>query len=71
MNLIKCAACQKEISPNAGKCPHCGEPIRKEGESKLLIPLLFVLVGVIIIALGNIHIVTGRDVGRQQVLATT
>ena len=28
MNLIKCPACQKDISPNAVACPHCGEPVK-------------------------------------------
>lgn len=29
-NLIKCPMCEKEISPNAIACPHCGEPMKKE-----------------------------------------
>lgn len=27
MALIKCSECQKEVSSNAQKCPHCGNPI--------------------------------------------
>jgi len=29
-NLIKCPMCEKEISPNAVSCPHCGEPMKKD-----------------------------------------
>ena len=28
-NLIECPACKQQVSSNAGTCPHCGEPIRK------------------------------------------
>lgn len=28
MSLIKCPACEKDLSPNAASCPHCGEPMR-------------------------------------------
>ena len=28
--LIKCPACEREISPNATACPHCGEPRRAQ-----------------------------------------
>lgn len=28
MALIKCEECGKEISDNAGVCPHCGNPIK-------------------------------------------
>ncbi|MBW9145753.1 ribosomal protein L7/L12 [Clostridium sp. CM027] len=27
-NLIKCPMCDKDISPNAVSCPHCGEPMK-------------------------------------------
>jgi ribosomal protein L7/L12/uncharacterized C2H2 Zn-finger protein len=27
-NLIKCPMCEKDISPNAISCPHCGEPMK-------------------------------------------
>lgn len=30
MALIKCPMCQKDISPNATACPHCGEPMKFE-----------------------------------------
>lgn len=29
-NLIKCPMCEKDISPNAIACPHCGEPMKIE-----------------------------------------
>jgi ribosomal protein L7/L12 len=29
MPLIKCPMCDKDISPNAISCPHCGEPMVK------------------------------------------
>lgn len=29
MALVKCPACEKMISPNAEKCPNCGEPMKK------------------------------------------
>ena len=32
MPLIKCPACQAEISPNAPACPKCGEPIKSSVE---------------------------------------
>ena len=28
MPLIKCPMCEREISPNAVACPHCGEPMK-------------------------------------------
>ncbi|MHC1746943.1 MAG: hypothetical protein AB9856_00965 [Cellulosilyticaceae bacterium] len=34
MPLIKCPMCQKDISPNAISCPHCGEPMKKEEVSE-------------------------------------
>jgi uncharacterized membrane protein YvbJ len=30
--LLKCAMCDKEISPNALSCPNCGEPQNLKGE---------------------------------------
>lgn len=30
MPLIKCPMCEKDISPNAEFCPHCGEPMKKK-----------------------------------------
>ncbi len=29
MNLVKCKACEREISPKALRCPQCGEPTEK------------------------------------------
>ncbi len=34
MALIKCSECQKEVSSNAEKCPHCGNPINKVPKCK-------------------------------------
>ena len=62
-NLISCRACQKEISPNAIACPHCGEPIKKPAQSGSLVPLLIVFFLVLAVAAGKIHIITGRNVG--------
>jgi len=30
MPLIKCPMCERDISPNAINCPHCGEPMKKD-----------------------------------------
>ena len=30
VKLIKCKACEKEVSKKAKACPHCGEPIPKQ-----------------------------------------
>ena len=27
--LITCPACQRQVSTNADRCPHCGEPIKR------------------------------------------
>ena len=32
MPLIKCPACEKDVSPNAPACPSCGEPIKSSVE---------------------------------------
>ena len=34
MPLIKCSACEKEISTEAQSCPHCGHPQQKAGAKK-------------------------------------
>lgn len=34
MSLIKCTMCNKDISPNAVSCPHCGEPRSVETVNK-------------------------------------
>lgn len=60
--LINCSECQKEISDNAGKCPHCGNPIskKKEGlakkESKGCLRVLIVL-----LALGGLVSLFGNN----------
>ncbi|MBZ9688385.1 ribosomal protein L7/L12 [Clostridium estertheticum] len=33
-NLIKCPMCDKDISPNALSCPHCGEPMKIQAQEK-------------------------------------
>ncbi|PHS31500.1 MAG: hypothetical protein COA92_07980 [Sulfurovum sp.] len=44
MALTKCKACDKEISKNAKKCPHCGEPTPKKTSSLTwIVAILFVL----------------------------
>lgn len=52
MSLIKCAACAREISPNAAACPHCGEPMRPQVVEKTtnwlkVIASLLMVVGVV------------------------
>lgn len=49
--MINCKMCQKEISPNAKFCPHCGEPLKKKEiklpsfyKSKKMIVLSIVLI---------------------------
>jgi len=32
MPLIKCPACENDVSPNAPACPSCGEPIKSSAE---------------------------------------
>lgn len=56
MTLIKCAACERDISPNAAACPHCGEPLPKPtpvaGQKTAADPLpkwaAFILVGFVL-----------------------
>jgi predicted amidophosphoribosyltransferase len=33
MSLIKCPACEKDVSPKAPACPHCGEPLKSSVEA--------------------------------------
>ena len=33
MPLIKCSMCDKDISPNAISCPHCGEPMNNNSKT--------------------------------------
>lgn len=35
MSLIKCTMCEKDISPNAVSCPHCGEPMKKSSQPSI------------------------------------
>lgn len=37
MSLIKCPICEKEISPNAPACPHCGEPMNVQKTRTLIV----------------------------------
>jgi hypothetical protein len=34
MPLIKCHACEQEISDQAASCPHCGHPLQKQAGKK-------------------------------------
>lgn len=46
MSLATCKACGKEVSKNAEKCPHCGEPLKAKsvgcGTAIVLIVLVMV-----------------------------
>jgi predicted nucleic acid-binding Zn ribbon protein len=68
MSLIKCPACEKEISPNAPTCPHCGEPLKTKRGFGVIIFLLFSLAFVLVLVAGNFHVLTGKDVGLSLVL---
>jgi len=43
MALVNCRACGKEISPNAARCPHCGEPTEKRKTTVLAIWIVAVI----------------------------
>jgi predicted amidophosphoribosyltransferase len=52
-NLVKCRACQRDVSVNARACPNCGEPLRKEKPNRigLLIAVwiaFFIFIGVLV-----------------------
>ncbi|MEN6375571.1 MAG: zinc-ribbon domain-containing protein [Smithella sp.] len=46
MALKKCKDCGKEVSDQAGKCPHCGAPVQAGGvyAMAILIAFFFVLI---------------------------
>lgn len=37
MAIINCPECKKEISSQAHNCPHCGFPIARNPESKIIV----------------------------------
>jgi DNA-directed RNA polymerase subunit RPC12/RpoP len=39
--LIKCSACDREISPNAARCPNCGE---RTANSKRVIAMIVIII---------------------------
>lgn len=41
--LIKCRACQFDVSKNTKKCPHCGEKLKSWKDNMVIIILLFIL----------------------------
>ena len=46
--LIKCPACQRDISPNATSCPHCGEPSKAAPKQTATGFLAALLIGLIV-----------------------
>ncbi len=46
LHLIKCGACEREVSKNAASCPHCGEPMAapKQSATGLLAAILLALI---------------------------
>jgi len=63
MSLIKCPACQKDVSPRAPACPHCGEPLGKTSGISALPFLLVAFVVVLLVFVGNVHVITGGNGG--------
>ena len=62
--LIKCKACEKEISKNAKSCPYCGELSARSKKMKtalgfmglgfaimIIIPIALIIVGMVIAAM--------------------
>jgi predicted amidophosphoribosyltransferase len=49
-NLVKCSACGREISPNAARCPHCGEPTEKRRTAVIAVcATIAVLLGLLLV----------------------
>jgi RNA polymerase subunit RPABC4/transcription elongation factor Spt4 len=44
--LIKCKACEREISPNAASCPNCGEKLKTEQTAIGLLAAIIIALGV-------------------------
>ncbi len=44
--LINCSACDREISPNAARCPYCGE---RTANSKRVIAMIVIIIIAILI----------------------
>jgi len=61
MPLIKCPACDKEVSPQAASCPNCGHPLAKSAAFKfpnnkrlgIIIVVLFIVVVIASLNSGN------------------
>lgn len=58
--LIRCPACNSEISPAAASCPRCGHPINIHKDRKILVErIVKVAVLVVVIGVGLLFIVEG------------
>jgi len=64
MALIKCPDCGKSVSSEAGECPECGHPIREKRKAKSRRISTPSACFIILIALGFIIWLAGRDSGR-------
>lgn len=53
MAIIKCPECKKEVSDEAGKCVHCGYPIKKNKVSPYVTIAMILLIGAIIYFYNN------------------
>jgi hypothetical protein len=42
--LIKCKACDRDVSPKAASCPHCGEPVAPPKEKQTATGLLAAII---------------------------
>lgn len=49
MALIECPECGKEISDKSNVCMNCGVKIKKRKKSKVIIPILIILIGIVVI----------------------
>jgi len=65
MALIKCKGCNEQVSDKAEACPHCGAPVKggtakkpKKWHERTSVTLC-VAAGLIVVAIGFIHIITG------------
>jgi len=55
MPLVNCLECNKEISTESNRCPHCGAPKHKA----MKVPTGLKVIGVIFMILGGITILVG------------
>ncbi|WP_082091389.1 zinc-ribbon domain-containing protein [Paracidovorax citrulli] len=63
MNLIKCPDCNKEVSKNAQKCPHCGAKLKMVGFSKTILVVLGVCV--VIVLMASVSVLTDSPTVRE------